>query len=157
MSPFRALSPYASAEAKPVDILLVEDNPGDVELTREALHDTKVHMRLSVVPDGVEALAFLRRERDYADAPRPDLILLDLNLPKKDGRAVLADIKQDASLRHIPVVVLTSSQAEQDIVRAYELHANCYVTKPVDLDQFVKIVQSIEHFWFTVVKLPRPE
>ena len=155
--PFRTLSPHDPTESKPVEILLVEDNPGDVELTREALHDTKVHMRLSVVPDGVEALAFLRREREYAGAPRPDLILLDLNLPKKDGRGVLAEIKEDPSLRQIPVVVLTSSQAEQDIVRAYELHANCYVTKPVDLDQFVKIVRSIEQFWFTIVKLPNPD
>jgi len=141
----------------PIEILLVEDNPGDVELTREALHDGKIHMNLSVVNDGVEALAFLRREGTYAGSPRPDLILLDLNLPRKDGRAVLADVKQDPSLRHIPVVVLTSSQAEQDIVRAYDLHANCYVTKPVDLDQFITIVRSIEQFWFTVVKLPRGE
>ncbi len=139
----------------PIDILLVEDNPGDVELTREALHDTKLHIRLSVVNDGVEALAFLRREGRHAAAYRPDLILLDLNLPRKDGRGVLAEIKADPDLRHIPVVILTSSQAEQDILRAYELHANCYVTKPVDLDQFVTIVRSIEHFWFTVVKLPR--
>jgi two-component system, chemotaxis family, response regulator Rcp1 len=139
----------------PIEILLVEDNPGDVELTREALHDGKIHMNLSVVNDGVEALAFLRREREYAGSPRPDLILLDLNLPKKDGRAVLGEIKGDPELRHIPVVVLTSSQAEQDIVRAYDLHANCYVTKPVDLDQFITIVRSIEQFWFTVVKLPR--
>ena len=139
----------------PFEILLVEDNPGDVELTREALHDSKVHMNLSVVNDGVEALAFLRREEQYAGAPRPDLILLDLNLPKKDGRAVLAEIKQDRTLRHIPVVILTSSQAEQDILRAYDLHANCYVTKPVDFDQFITIVRSIEQFWFTVVKLPR--
>jgi two-component system, chemotaxis family, response regulator Rcp1 len=137
-----------------IEILLVEDNPGDVELTREALHDSKVHMRLSVVNDGVEALAFLKREARYPDAPRPDLILLDLNLPKKDGRAVLGEIKQDPSLKHIPVVILTSSQAEQDILRAYDLHANCYVTKPVDLDQFITIVKSIEQFWFTVVKLP---
>jgi len=138
----------------PIEILLVEDNPGDVELTREALHEGKIHMHLSVVSDGVEALAFLRREGKYGGAPRPDLILLDLNLPKKDGRAVLGDVKQDPALRHIPVVILTSSQAEQDIVRAYDLHANCYVTKPVDLDQFVTIVRSIEQFWFTVVKLP---
>ena len=150
--------PFRTAGSEtPIQILLVEDNPGDVELTREALHDTKVHMHLSVVPDGVEAMAFLRREGAYADAPRPDLILLDLNLPRKDGRGVLADVKQDPALRHIPVVVLTSSQAEQDIVRAYELHANCYVTKPVDLDQFVTIVRSIEQFWFTVVKLPPHE
>ena len=154
MTPFRSMPGSAPGESSPIEILLVEDNPGDVELTREALHDTKVHMRLSVVNDGVQAMAFLRREGEYADAPRPDLILLDLNLPKKDGRGVLADVKQDPALRNIPVVVLTSSQAEQDIVRAYELHANCYVTKPVDLDQFVKIVQSIEQFWFTVVKLP---
>jgi len=157
MSPFRGMSPHSRAESDPIEILLVEDNPGDVELTREALHDTKLHMNLSVVSDGVDAMAFLRREGEYARAPRPDLILLDLNLPRKDGRGVLADVKQDPALRHIPVVVLTSSEAEQDIVRAYELHANCYVTKPVDLDQFVKIVQSIEQFWFTVVKLPRPE
>src|SRR5689334_2156197 len=138
----------------PIEILLVEDNPGDVELTREAPHDGKVHMNLSVVNDGVEALAFLRREGTYAGSPRPDLILLDLNLPRKDGRAVLGEIKQEPALRHIPVVILTSSQAEQDIVRAYDLHANCYVTKPVDLDQFITIVRSIEQFWFTVVKLP---
>ena len=140
----------------PLEVLLVEDNPGDVELTREALHDSKVHMRLSVASDGVEALAFLRAEGAFADAPRPDLILLDLNLPKRDGRSVLAEIKQDRALRHIPVVILTSSQAEQDILKAYDLHANCYVTKPVDLDQFITIVRSIEQFWFTVVKLPHP-
>jgi len=145
----------AMLSAPPIEILLVEDNPGDVELTREALHDSKVHMNLSVVSDGVEALAFLRRQTRYADAPRPDLILLDLNLPRKDGRGVLAEIKADPELRQIPVVILTSSQAEQDILRAYELHANCYVTKPVDLDQFITIVRSIEQFWFTVVKLPR--
>jgi two-component system response regulator len=145
----------AILSAPPIEILLVEDNPGDVELTREALHDSKVHMHLSVVNDGVEALAFLRRQTRYADAPRPDLILLDLNLPRKDGRGVLAEIKADPELRQIPVVILTSSQAEQDILRAYELHANCYVTKPVDLDQFITIVRSIEQFWFTVVKLPR--
>ena len=139
----------------PIEILLVEDNPGDVELTREALHDSKVHMRLSVVNDGVDALAFLRREGPHGAAPRPDLVLLDLNLPRKDGRAVLAEVKRDPELRNIPIVVLTSSQAEQDIVKAYDLHANCYVTKPVDLDQFITIVRSIEQFWFTVVKLPR--
>ena len=143
------------APSDPIEILLVEDNPGDVELTREALHDTKVHMRLSVVPDGVEALAFLRRQGTYAAAPRPDLVLLDLNLPRKDGRGVLAEVKQDPSLKQIPIVILTSSQAEQDILRAYELQANCYVTKPVDLDQFITIVRSIEQFWFTIVKLPR--
>ena len=151
------MTPTHAAAPGPIQILLVEDNPGDVELTREALHETKVHMELSVVPDGVEAMAFLRRAGRYAEAPRPDLILLHLNLPRKDGRGVLAEVKADPALRHIPVVVLTSSEAEQDIARAYELHANCYVTKPVDLDQFVKIVQSIEQFWFTVVKLPRHE
>src|SRR5690349_22394656 len=138
-----------------VDVLLVEDDPGDVLMTREAFEEHKLRNTLHVVEDGVEALAFLRREGRYADAPRPDLILLDLNLPKKDGRTVLGEIKQDRSLRNIPVVILTSSQAEQDIVRAYDLHANCYVTKPVDLDQFITIVRSIEQFWFTVVKLPR--
>ena len=140
--------------SRPVEILLVEDNPGDVRLTREALREGKVRNNLHVAPDGVEALAFLRKEGRYADAVRPDLILLDLNLPRKDGREVLEEIKVDPSLRYIPVVVLTSSQAEQDIVRAYDLHANCYVTKPVDLDQFIHVVKSIEDFWFTIVKLP---
>ena len=140
--------------SRPVEILLVEDNPGDVRLTREALREGKVRNNLHVAPDGVEAIAFLRREGEYAGAVRPDLILLDLNLPRKDGREVLEEIKADRSLRNIPVVVLTSSQAEQDIVRAYDLHANCYVTKPVDLDQFINVVKSIEDFWFTIVKLP---
>ena len=140
----------------PIDILLVEDNPGDVRLTREALREGKVLHNLHVAQDGVEAVAFLRREGKHADAPRPDLILLDLNLPRKDGREVLQDIKAAPELRTIPVVILTSSQAEQDILRAYDLHANCYVTKPVDLDQFITIVKSIEQFWFTVVKLPHP-
>ena len=140
--------------SRPVEILLVEDNPGDVRLTREALHEGKVRNNLNVAPDGVEALAFLRKQGAYAGAVRPDLILLDLNLPKKDGREVLEEIKADPALRNIPVVVLTSSQAEQDIVRAYDLHANCYVTKPVDLDQFIRVVQTIEDFWFTIVKLP---
>jgi two-component system, chemotaxis family, response regulator Rcp1 len=139
---------------QPIEVLLVEDNPGDVRLTREALRDGKVHNNLSVVPDGVEALAFLRREGKYADAPRPDVILLDLNLPKKDGREVLEDIKADPALQRIPVVVLTSSEAERDIAQAYALHANCYITKPVDLDQFITVVKSIEDFWFTIVKLP---
>jgi len=140
--------------SRPVEILLVEDNPGDVRLTREALKEGKVHNNLHVAPDGVEALAFLNREGKYADAVRPDLILLDLNLPRKGGREVLEVIKGEPSLRHIPVVILTSSQAEQDIARAYDLHANCYITKPVDLDQFITVVKSIEDFWFTVVKLP---
>jgi CheY-like chemotaxis protein len=137
-----------------VEILLVEDNPGDVRLTQEALRESKLHNNLSVARDGVEALAFLRREGPYATAPRPDLILLDLNLPRKDGREVLAEIKSDPHLRAIPVVVLTTSQAEQDIAQSYNLHANCYVTKPVDLEQFITVVQSIEGFWFSIVTLP---
>ena len=140
--------------SEPIEVLLVEDNPGDVRLTREALRDGKVHNNLSVAPDGVEALAFLRRQGKYADAPRPDVILLDLNLPRKDGREVLEEIKADPSLARIPVVILTSSEAERDIAQAYALHANCYVTKPVDLDQFITVVKSIEDFWFTIVKLP---
>ena len=143
-----------NVSSRPVEILLVEDNPGDVRLTREALKEGKVRNNLYVTPDGVEALRFLRREGEHAQAVRPDLILLDLNLPRMDGREVLEVIKADPDLRHIPVVVLTSSQAEQDIVRAYDLHANCYVTKPVDLDQFIHVVRSIEDFWFTIVKLP---
>lgn len=143
-----------NVSSRPVEILLVEDNPGDVRLTREALKEGKVRNNLYVAPDGVEALRFLRREGEHAQAVRPDLILLDLNLPRMDGREVLEVIKADPDLRHIPVVVLTSSQAEQDIVRAYDLHANCYVTKPVDLDQFIHVVRSIEDFWFTIVKLP---
>ena len=142
------------AASQPIEVLLVEDNPGDVRLTREALRDGKVHNNLSVAPDGVEALAFLRREGKYQDAPRPDVILLDLNLPKKDGREVLEEIKADPGLRNIPVVILTSSEAERDIAQAYALHANCYVTKPVDLDQFIHVVRSIEDFWFSIVKLP---
>ena len=137
-----------------IDILLVEDNPGDVRLTQEALKEAKVGNQLHVVEDGVEAMAFLRHEGKYADSPHPDLILLDLNLPKKDGREVLAEIKQDPKLMRIPVVVLTTSRAEEDILRSYNLHANCYVTKPVDLDQFITIVKSIEDFWLTIVKLP---
>ncbi len=139
----------------PVEILLVEDNPGDVRLTIEGLKEGKVRNNLSVVEDGVEALAFLRKQGKYNDAVRPDLILLDLNLPKKDGREVLLEIKSDDELCSIPVVVLTTSKAEQDILKAYSLHANCYITKPVDLDQFLAVVESIEDFWFTIVKLPR--
>jgi chemotaxis family two-component system response regulator Rcp1 len=140
--------------SRPIDILLVEDNPGDVRLTREALREGKIRNNLHVARDGVEALAFLRREGEHADAPRPDVVLLDLNLPRKSGREVLSEVKQDPALRQIPVVVLTSSHAEEDIVRAYDLHANCYISKPVDLDQFITVVRSIEDFWFTVVKLP---
>ncbi|MBX6771275.1 MAG: response regulator [Chloroflexi bacterium] len=139
---------------QPVEILLIEDNPGDVRLTIEALRDGKVRNHLNVVTDGVEALLYLRRQGRYAAAPRPDLILLDLNLPRKDGREVLAEIKADPHLRSIPVVILTTSQADQDILKSYELNANCYITKPVDLDQFIAVVRSIEDFWFTVVTLP---
>ena len=139
---------------RPAEFLLVEDNPGDVRLTREALRDSKLANNLSVVGDGVEAMAFLRREGKYADAPRPDLVLLDLNLPRKNGREVLAEIKSDPDLKRIPVVVITSSEAEQDIFATYNLHVNCYVTKPVDLDQFIKVVRSIETFWLTIVRLP---
>lgn len=138
----------------PVEILLVEDNPGDVRLTQEAFKEAKVRNNLYVAGDGVEALAFLRQQGLHRSAPRPDLILLDLNLPRKDGREVLAEIKADDNLRRIPVVILTTSSAEEDILRTYDLHANCYITKPVDLDQFVKVVQSIENFWLTIVKLP---
>jgi len=133
----------------------VEDNPGDVRLTQEVLRDGKVRNNMSVAKDGVEAVKFLRQTGEYAGAPRPDIILLDLNLPKKDGREVLADIKTDHDLKNIPVVVLTTSSAEQDIVRSYDLHANCYITKPVDLDQFIRVIRSIEDFWLTIVKLPR--
>ena len=139
---------------KPIEILLVEDNPGDVRLTQESLTDGKVRNSMQVVEDGVEAVAFLRREGKYANASRPDLILLDLNLPKKDGREVLAEIKADSNLKRIPVVVLTTSKAEEDVFKAYDLHANCYITKPVDLDQFTTVVRSVEEFWFTIVKLP---
>ncbi|PSB16613.1 response regulator [Phormidesmis priestleyi ULC007] len=138
----------------PIQVLLVEDNPGDARLTRIALEDGKMHINLSVVDDGVEAMAFLRKQTVYASAPHPDLILLDLNLPRKDGREVLAEIKADQVLKRIPVVILTTSQAEEDIIKAYNLCANCYISKPVDFDQFIKIVQSIEDFWFTIVKLP---
>jgi two-component system, chemotaxis family, response regulator Rcp1 len=141
----------------PIEILMVEDSPGDVRLTVEALREAKVLNHISVVEDGVEAMAFLRREGEYADAPRPDLILLDLNLPRKDGREVLAQVKTDPSLALIPIVVLTTSQAEQDVLKSYELHANCYVTKPVDLDQFISVIKSVESFWLTVVRLPKIE
>jgi len=137
-----------------IEILLVEDNPGDIRLTLEALKEAKVRNSLSVVGDGVDAMAFLRREGRYSAAPRPDIILLDLNLPKKDGRQVLAEVKGDQDLRRIPIVILTTSKAEEDILKTYDLHANCFVTKPVDFDQFVKVVQSIEHFWLSIVTLP---
>lgn len=140
-----------------VEILLVEDNPGDVRLTLEAFREAKVCNTLHTVPDGVEAMAFLRKEGKYEKVPSPDLILLDLNLPRKDGREVLAELKADEELKHIPVVVLTSSQAEQDIARSYELQASCYVTKPLDLDQFISVVKSIGDFWLAIVKLPRSD
>lgn len=143
-----------SKNSKPIEVLLIEDNPGDARLTKLALEESKVCINLNVVQDGVEALTYLYREEKYTHAVIPDLILLDLNLPKKDGREVLAEIKSDRTLRRIPVVVLTTSQAEEDVVKAYNLFANCYITKPVDFDRFVKIVQSIEEFWFTIVKLP---
>ncbi|WP_333879112.1 response regulator [Methylobacter sp.] len=136
------------------EFLLVEDNPGDVRLTCEALTESKVKNNLSIVGDGMEAMAFLHREGKYADAPRPDVILLDLNLPKKNGLEVLAEIKADSNLKRIPVVIITSSEAEQDVLKTYDLHVNCYVNKPVDLEQFIKVVQSIETFWLTIVKLP---
>lgn len=137
-----------------IQILMVEDNPGDVRLTIEALKDAKVFNHLHVVEDGIEALDFLYRKEPYGQAPRPDLILLDLNLPRKNGREVLADIKADPSLSAIPVVILTTSQAEEDIVRAYTLHANCYITKPVGFAQLTDIVRTIEKFWLTIVTLP---
>ncbi|HUL57597.1 MAG TPA: response regulator [Usitatibacter sp.] len=141
-------------EAPPVEILLVEDNPGDHRLTKEALHEGKVYNNLHWVQDGVEALEFLKQRGKHARAPRPDIILLDLNLPKKDGREVLLEIKQDQALRAIPVVILTTSAAEEDVLRSYDLHANCYVTKPVDLEKFIVVVQSIDRFWLSVVTLP---
>jgi len=141
-------------DASVVDILLVEDNPADLRLTQEAMRGSKLLNKLHVVSDGEEALSYLRRQGKYADAPRPDLILLDLNLPKKDGREVLAEIKLDPELKVIPVVVLTTSEAVTDILKSYNLHANCYITKPVAFEQFKKVVNSIESFWFSIVKLP---
>jgi two-component system, chemotaxis family, response regulator Rcp1 len=141
--------------AGPLEVLLVEDSPGDVRLTREAFRDAKVHIKLHVASDGTKAMAFLKREGEHADAPRPDLILLDLNLPKKDGREVLEEIKGSLVLKSIPVVILTTSSSEADILRSYMLHANCYITKPVGLEGFLKVVRSIDNFWLTVVKLPR--
>ncbi len=142
--------------ARPIEILLVEDSPSDTDLTLEALKDFKVRNHVSVVEDGMQAMQFLRRQEPFAQAPRPDLIMLDLNLPRKDGREVLAEIKADQALRAIPVVVLTTSRAEQDILRAYQLNANCYITKPVDFNQFLEVVRSIEAFWLFVVTLPPP-
>jgi len=138
----------------PIEILLVEDNPGDERLTREALKEGKVYHKLHWAKDGVEAMEFLQQRGKYRDAPRPDIILLDLNLPKKDGREVLQDIKNDELLKRIPVVILTTSKAEEDVLRSYNLHANCYVTKPVDLEKFIVVVKSIDMFWLTIVTLP---
>jgi chemotaxis family two-component system response regulator Rcp1 len=140
-----------------IHILLIEDNPGDVRLAIETFKDAKIHNQVNVVPDGVEAMAYLRKQGKYANATRPDVILLDLNMPRKDGREVLKEVKEDPDLRRIPVVILTMSQAEQDILKSYDLHANCYISKPVDLTQFNKVVQSIENFWFMIVKLPPKE
>ena len=145
---------YPEVEAQPIEVLLVEDDPGDVQLTKEAFEEHKVRNKLNVVRDGEEALSYLRREGDFADAPRPDLILLDLNLPKYDGRQLLEKIKSDPDLSRIPVVVLTTSSAEEDILKSYKLHANAYVTKPVDLDQFMKAVRQIDEFFVQVVRLP---
>ena len=141
--------------AQPIVILLVEDNLGDARLAEEALKDSKVHNNLYHVGDGVEAMRFLRRQENYADVPLPDLILLDLNLPRKDGREVLAEIKEDPELRLIPVVVLTTSEAERDLVKTYNLHANAYIVKPIDLNRFIEVVEAIENFWFAIVKLPQ--
>jgi two-component system response regulator len=138
-----------------IEILMVEDDPGDVDLTRETLDESKIRVSLNVVEDGVKALEYLHQKGQYANAARPDMILLDLNLPKKDGREVLAEIKSDPNLRTIPVVVLTTSDADEDIFKTYDLGANCYITKPVGLDQFSKVVKSIENFWFTIVKMPK--
>ncbi len=143
-----------TADIRPIEILLVEDSPSDAEFTAEALKEAKVRNHLSLVEDGVQAMEFLRRQGKYAQAPRPDLIMLDLNLPRKDGREVLAELKEDADLKMIPVVVLTTSRAEEDVLRAYQLHANCYITKPVDFQQFLNVVRSIESFWLFVVTLP---
>lgn len=139
---------------KLADILLVEDNPGDARLAEEALKDSKVKNQLHIVMDGLAATDFLFKRNEYKDAPTPDIILLDLNLPKKDGREVLAEIKADEKLKRIPVVILTMSDAEKDILKVYDLHANCYITKPLDLDKFMEVVRSIEDFWLTIVKLP---
>jgi chemotaxis family two-component system response regulator Rcp1 len=148
------MTPSIQAPSAPIEVLLVEDSPGDVRLTREALKDAKVHISLHVASDGIEAMAFLACEGPHVNAPRPDLILLDLNLPRKDGRQVLKEIKESPTLRSIPVVILTTSSSEADVLQSYHLHANCYISKPVDLDGFLKVIQSIDNFWLSVVKLP---
>jgi len=141
----------------PIEILLVEDNPGDVRLTLEALKESKLHNNISVVKDGADALSFLRQEGKYAASPRPDIVLLDLNLPKKTGIEVLTEIKSDEDLKTIPVVILTTSKNEEDIFKTYKYHANCYVTKPVDFEKFLTVVRSIENFWLNIVKLPHKQ
>jgi two-component system, chemotaxis family, response regulator Rcp1 len=148
------VAPPFLAMGKPIEILLVEDNPDDAALTQETLREGRIRNHVSLVEDGVEALAFLRREAPFGDAPRPDLILLDLQLPRKNGREVLAEIKGDPSLKRIPVVIMTTSSAERDIFESYNLHANCYVTKPIELDEFIAAIRKIEQFWLTIVKLP---
>jgi chemotaxis family two-component system response regulator Rcp1 len=147
------MMPFGSS-AQAIEVLLVEDSPGDVRLTQEALKDAKVHINLQVARDGIEAMSLLKQEGEYANSPRPDLILLDLNLPKKDGREVLQEIKESPTLKSIPVVILTTSASNTDILRSYMLHANCYITKPVNLDGFLKVVKTIDGFWLSVVKLP---
>jgi two-component system, chemotaxis family, response regulator Rcp1 len=142
------------ASARPIQILIVEDNPADARLVREVMRDSKILNEIHWVPDGVEALAFLRKQGKYADMPRPSLMFLDLNMPRKDGREVLREVKEDPELRRIPVVVMTSSQTEEDIARAYDHHANCYVRKPIDFDQFHQVVKDLENFWFSTVELP---
>ncbi|MGE5406511.1 MAG: response regulator [Methanosarcina sp.] len=137
-----------------IDILVVEDNPGDARLIREILNENSLYSSLNIVNDGVEAMAFLNNEGKFSAAPKPDLIILDLNLPRKDGREVLAEVKAHEELKHIPIVIMTISQAEEDILKTYKLHANCYITKPIDLTEFIKVIKSIEDFWFSVVKLP---
>jgi two-component system, chemotaxis family, response regulator Rcp1 len=148
------MSANSSPPSRPVQILIVEDNPADARLVREVMRDSKVLNEIHWVPDGVEALAFLRGQGKYADAPRPNLIFLDLNMPRKDGREVLAEVKADDRLKRIPIVVMTSSQAEEDVARAYDQHANCYVRKPIDFDQFHLVVKTLENFWFATVELP---
>jgi two-component system, chemotaxis family, response regulator Rcp1 len=148
------MPPNPGPTTRPVQILIVEDNPADARLVREVMRDSKVLNEIHWVPDGVEALAFLRAQGKYADAPRPNLIFLDLNMPRKDGREVLREVKSDEKLKRIPIVVMTSSQAEEDVARAYDQHANCYVRKPIDFDQFHLVVKTLENFWFATVELP---